>query len=116
MYCTSCGTKNGDVARFCQSRERPGAALALNAGPPPYVPNDLPQATLVSTFCCSPLGIVSILHTTQENGNTPDRRHPVGSAGVCQPQNMGVGTVRSRVARVALFEVLIIADVGLGSL
>ena len=76
MYCSSCGARNDDEAKFCKDcgkglrradpeasdRFRPGSA-----GPPPHIPNYLVQAILVTIFCCQPFGIVSIVYAAQVN-------------------------------------------------
>ena len=38
------------------------------SNPPPYVPNYLVQAILVTIFCCLPFGIVAIVFAAQVNG------------------------------------------------
>ena len=79
MYCSSCGTKNEDDTRFCQScgkamagREpdaaSPGPASREPGNVAPHVPHYLVQAILVTIFCCLPLGIVSIVYAAQVNG------------------------------------------------
>ena len=67
MYCPTCGGENDQGARFCKAC---GGSLASETvgGPPPYVPNHLVWAILVTIFCCLPFGIVSIVYAAQVNG------------------------------------------------
>ena len=67
MYCPTCGSSNDEGARFCKAC---GGSLTSEpvAGPPPYVPNHLVWAILVTIFCCLPFGIVSIVYAAQVNG------------------------------------------------
>ena len=67
MYCPTCGGTNDEGARFCKAC---GGSLTSEpvAGPPPYVPNHLVWAILVTIFCCLPFGIVSIVYAAQVNG------------------------------------------------
>ena len=81
MYCTSCGVRNDDDARFCKdcgktmsgstpSAERfepesPGDARV--PAPPEHIPTYLVPTILVTVFCCLPFGIVSIVYAAQVN-------------------------------------------------
>ncbi len=67
MYCPTCGGANDESASFCKAC---GGSLASDApqDPPPYVPNHLVWAILVTIFCCLPFGIVSIVYSAQVNG------------------------------------------------
>ena len=67
MYCPTCGGTNDQGAKFCKAC---GGSLTSEpaAGPPPYVPNHLVWAILVTIFCCLPFGIVSIVYAAQVNG------------------------------------------------
>jgi hypothetical protein len=51
--------------------------------PPPYVPNYLVQAILVTLFCCLPFGIVAIVFAAQVNGKLAAGDH----AGAVQTSN-----------------------------
>ena len=81
MYCSSCGTKVEPQGRFCpncglsieSSAESTSATVAgrssgAELGQRPEIPNYLPQAILVTIFCCLPFGIVSIVYAAQVNG------------------------------------------------
>ena len=73
MYCTNCGTWNGDEASRCSQcgNPMPMAAPAPMApgvaGQPLVIPNHLVEAILVTLCCCLPFGIVSIIYATQVN-------------------------------------------------
>jgi hypothetical protein len=61
-FCSNCGTEMSDLATACPSCGQP-TARARSAS----VPNYLVQAILVTIFCCLPLGIVSIVYSSQVN-------------------------------------------------
>ena len=126
MYCTSCGNKNDAGARFCKRCGKPVAESMPSArrferepteavGPPPHIPNYLVQAILVTIFCCLPFGIVSIVYAAQVNGKLQagdivGARQASANARTWAWVSLGVG-----LASVALYGLLIIAGVGLGS-
>lgn len=67
MYCIKCGTLNPDNAIHCVNCGYPFPAVTPTAGSgytvrPPQVPTRLPQAILVTMFCCQPFGIVAIVY------------------------------------------------------
>ncbi len=81
MYCSSCGTKVEPQGRFCpncglsieSSAESTSATVAGRSSGAelrqrPEIPSYLPQAILVTIFCCLPFGIVSIVYAAQVNG------------------------------------------------
>lgn len=66
MYCSKCGTPNADNAAQCVNCGQPFPAPAGAPQPtayqrPPDIPTRLPQAILVTLFCCQPFGIVAIV-------------------------------------------------------
>jgi ABC-type Fe3+ transport system permease subunit len=66
MYCKFCGAENPDDALRCTACGKPLQPRAAEAKPP-YVPNYLVQAILVTLFCCIPFGIVAIVYAAQVN-------------------------------------------------
>jgi hypothetical protein len=63
MYCSSCGAENNDNAHNCYKCGQP---LGYRPGQTPgYVPNYLVWSILVTIFCCLPLGIASIVYSSQ---------------------------------------------------
>ena len=93
MYCPTCGgSSNDEGARFCKAC---GGSLTSEpvAGPPPYVPNHLVWAILVTIFCCLPFGIVSIVYAAQVNRDGCRRQHRRSAAGVAECEDVGVDIV-----------------------
>ena len=78
MYCTNCGTWNGDEASRCSQCGNPmpmAAAMAPMApmapgaaGQPLVIPNHLVEAILVTLCCCLPFGIPAIVYGAQVSG------------------------------------------------
>ena len=91
MYCRHCGTLNDDNAYKCikcgeivqdiRQTDQAGGQQPPPPPPPPHMrpqgqrrpispqtPNYLPQAILVTLFCCLPFGIVAIIHASQVSG------------------------------------------------
>ncbi|HEX6160583.1 MAG TPA: CD225/dispanin family protein [Thermoanaerobaculia bacterium] len=63
MYCTSCGTQRADSATVCaQCGQRIRRFPA-----PPAIPNYLVSSLFVTLCCCTPLGIVALVFSTQVN-------------------------------------------------
>lgn len=76
MYCTNCGTWNGDEARNCSQCGQP---MPLAAGAAPriqgpaaagtlVISNHLVEAILVTLCCCLPFGIPAIVYGAQVSG------------------------------------------------
>ena len=74
MYCTNCGTWNGDEASRCSQCGNPmpmaaPAPMAPGAaGQPLVIPNHLVEAILVTLCCCLPFGIPAIVYGAQVSG------------------------------------------------
>ena len=81
MYCSNCGTRVEQQARYCpdcgssieETLDRPRETVTSREavsglGPREEIPNYLVQAILVTIFCCLPFGIVSIVYAAQVNG------------------------------------------------
>ena len=82
MFCSTCGRRVADDARFCdncgavvnpQDGGRHNAAgmpdrNRLGLGQRGDIPNYLVQAILVTICCCVPAGIVAIVYAAQVNG------------------------------------------------
>ena len=83
-YCPNCGAENTDESRFChkcgfpltsykqelQSQQQNNLQYQAgfnnqNQQRPPKPPNHLLGAILTLLFCCMPLGIVSLIYSTQ---------------------------------------------------
>jgi hypothetical protein len=70
MYCTQCGSRNEEPAKFCTEC---GAALYQpgSAGKPPAqivsIPNYLVPSIFVTLCCCLIPGIVAIVYAAQVN-------------------------------------------------
>lgn len=76
MFCPRCGNEETNAqASFCsqcgydlRQTQQPGGPVPESSPRPPYVPNYLAQAILVTIFCCIPAGIVAIVFSAQVNG------------------------------------------------
>ena len=93
-FCPNCGTSLSPQAGFCpqcgtaapqapRPAEPPPQQVPRPSGPPPqpvprpsaafntpgtHVPNYLVQSILVTIFCCTPIGLVSLVFAAQVNG------------------------------------------------
>jgi hypothetical protein len=74
MYCSKCGTPNADNAVQCTNCGQPFYPASQPPRPfygqsPPHIPTRLPQAILVTLFCCQPFGIVAIVYAALASSN-----------------------------------------------
>ena len=110
MYCTGCGSQNGDDARFCKDCGKAMSGSTPSAGtyelesptatgrptPPERIPTYLVPAILVTIFCCLPFGIVSIVYAAQVNskldaGDVAGAMHASSNAKTWMWVSLGVG-------------------------
>ena len=68
MYCQNCGTLNEDTISNCEVCGQPLNTTAPLGSSRSDLPNYLPQAIVVTLFCCLPFGIVAIVYAAQVNG------------------------------------------------
>jgi hypothetical protein len=67
-FCANCGHEISDKATACPECGHPTGARAAGSGAAAAaIPTYLLQSILVTIFCCLPLGIVSIIYSTQVN-------------------------------------------------
>ncbi len=81
MFCINCGKTIIDGAAFCPHCGAPTSSTSTGSttmpppppppprpGALPYVKTFLPEAILITLFCCIPFGIVAIVHASQVSG------------------------------------------------
>lgn len=82
-------------------------------GPPPQVPNHLVWAILSTLFCCLPLGIASIVYSTQVNKKLAQWDHAGAVAASKKAKNFAIASaVTSLVVYALLFSTGSFPDAG----